>query len=52
MVVHVTPSLVEALLSSSNNGYPVIKLSFLCNGIPTKAVLLTNYGNFTYLLAS
>ena len=29
-----------------------IKLSFLCNGIPTKAVLVTNYGNFTYLLAT
>lgn len=29
-----------------------IKLSFLCNGIPTKAVLVTNYGNFTYLLVS
>lgn len=29
-----------------------IKLSFLCNGIQTKAVLVTNYGNFTYLLAS
>jgi len=29
-----------------------IKLSFLCNGIPTKAVLITNYGNFTYLLVS
>jgi hypothetical protein len=52
MVVHTTPSLVKALLSSSNNGYPVIKLSFLCNGIPTKAVLVTNYGNFTYLLVS
>ena len=31
---------------------PEIKLSFLCNGIPTKAVLVTNYGNFTYLLAT
>ncbi len=52
MVVHVTPSLVDALLSNSNNGHPVIKLSFLCNGIPTKAVLVTNYGNFTYLLSN
>lgn len=29
-----------------------IKLSFLCNDIPMKAVLVTNYGNFTYLLTS
>jgi len=52
VVVHATPSLVNMLLDKSNNGYSVIKLYFVCEGIPTKAVLITNYGNFTYFLPS
>ena len=52
VVVHATPSLVNMLLGESNNGYSVIKLYFVCEGIPTKAVLITNYGNFTYFLPS
>jgi hypothetical protein len=52
VIVHATPSLVNMLLGESNNGYSVIKLYFVCEGIPTKAVLITNYGNFTYFLPS
>lgn len=52
VVVHATPSLVNMLLDESNNGYSVIKLYFVCEGVPTKAVLITNYGNFTYFLPS
>ncbi|MFP3261143.1 MAG: hypothetical protein RXQ22_09810 [Sulfolobus sp.] len=31
---------------------PTIRLYLLCNNTPTKAVLLTNYGNLTFFLAS